>query len=235
MIIVETERQNLKSMKDLDQLNYSINQHLKKIKEHSDCKKILELFQLIGEHSVKYSGISFMRNKIMAKKLGVHVRTIQRYTRLLEDLHILLKVPTNRKNNRGQASNTYVILPVLKSVATRICHGGCHPLDPSFKPLKQESNNISLQENKIVEFVVNRVNDSIKKGKTITYLSSYINRIITSLEKQAIFAEAMRQDAARKQLEEEHRQELIKLGVIKEQPQQEEYQRKVPFYNWLES
>lgn len=222
MLIVETERQNLKSMKDLDHLNYSINQHLKRIKEHSDCKKILELFQLIGEHSVKYSGISFMRNKVMAKKLGVHVRTIQRYTKLFEDLHILLKVPTNRKNNRGQASNTYVILPVLKSVVSRVCHGVCHPFNPSFKPLKQESNNIDNHpESKVIEFVVNRINDSIKQGTTITALSSYVDRTVRSLERQAIFKESMRLAKQRKQREEE-------------QQQPKEYQRKVPFYNWLE-
>jgi DNA-binding Lrp family transcriptional regulator len=155
MIIVETERQKLKSMKDLDHLNYSINQHMEKIKEHSDCKKIMRLFQIMAEYSVKHSGMSFMRNKTMAKELKVSVRTIQRYTKKLEQLHVLLKFSTKRKNNRGQASNTYVILPVIKSVVSTVCHGGCHPFKPSFKPSDFNNNHLnnSYKRKAYIKFV----------------------------------------------------------------------------------
>src|SRR5207248_3222623 len=106
-------------------------------------------------------------------ELGVHARTIQRYTKLLEKLMVLLKIPTDRKNNRGQTSNTYVILPVLKSVVSRVCHGVCHPLNPSFKPLKQENNNYktdksakekSEQKATLMKFAEYKINDIIEKG-----------------------------------------------------------------------
>jgi hypothetical protein len=52
MIILETERSNLKSMIDVDQLNYSINQHMKRIKEKSEGTKIMQLFQIMAKYSL---------------------------------------------------------------------------------------------------------------------------------------------------------------------------------------
>ena len=95
--------------------------------------KILQLFQVIAEHSIKHAGISFMNNRTMANKLDVSIRTIQRYTKKLEALHIMLKIPTIRKKNNSQTSNTYVILPVKKRLSL-----GCHTLNPSLNPLKYE-------------------------------------------------------------------------------------------------
>jgi hypothetical protein len=100
---------------------------------------------------------------------------------------------------------------------------------------KQERNIIySNQEflenpnyNNIVQYVINRVQDSIKKGTRIKYLSSYIDRIVRSLENQAIHHENMRQMKARKKNHEEIRQQLIELGLIPAS-------RPVPFYNWLD-
>lgn len=225
MLIVETERTNLTSMKNVEHLNYSINEHMKRIKESLDGKKILQLFQVMAEHSVKYAGMSYMNNKTMASKLGVDVRTIQRYTKKLEQLHVFLKIPTRRKKNKGQTSNTYVILPVLK----RACHGGCHPLNPSLNPLKQESNiiNSNPSENKIIQYIHNRVHDSIKQGTKIEYLSSYIDRIFRSLERKAIYAENMRVMKLQEQREEESRRLAEELGITKKLD--------APFYNWLET
>lgn len=95
----------------------------------------------------------------------------------------------------------------------------------SLPSLKQENNNIS--DHKIIQYISTRVKDSINKGTTIKYLSSYINRIVTSLERQAIYAENRQLTALRNQQQAESTlfiQEL--LGVKKTEP--------VPFYNWLE-
>jgi DNA-binding Lrp family transcriptional regulator len=94
----------------------------------------------------------------------------------------------------------------------------------SLPSLKQESNNIS--DNKIVQYVVNRVNDSINKGTRIKYLSSYIDRMVRSLEWQSLYAENRRQKAIRKQQQEENAKVIREIVGLKEQ--------KVPFYNWLE-
>lgn len=228
MIIVETERKNLTSMIDVDHLNYSINQHMKRIKEHSDCKKIMQLFQIMAEHSVKHAGMSFMSNKTMAKKLGVHVRTIQRYTKLLEQLLILLKIPTNRKKNRGQASNTYVILPVLKSAVSKVCHGVCHPLNPSFKPLKQESNTYKSDAEfipteikndrdfqTITKYMSLKLWEKVKKGYAIESLGALTNKFMNKEIDKILYLVQM------------------KLNKVQQQGQQQQ-QRELPFYNWLE-
>ena len=94
----------------------------------------------------------------------------------------------------------------------------------SLPSLKQESNNIN--DNKIVQYVVNRINDSIKKGTRITYLSSYIDRMVRSLEWQSLYAENRRQKEIRKQQQEENAKVIREIVGLKEQ--------KVPFYNWLE-
>jgi hypothetical protein len=92
---------------------------------------------------------------------------------------------------------------------------------------KQESNNY-IDSQQIVQFVMNRIQDSMKKGKTIHYLSSYVNRIVTSLERQAIYDENLRQIKAKKREQESLYQEVKGLlGIHKSEP--------VPFYNWLES
>ena len=87
-------------------------------------------------------------------------------------------------------------------------------------PLKQESN-IYISNNQVIQAVYNRVNDAIKDGTTIKFLSSYVDRIFRSLEKQALYAENMCFLAKRKQREKEAREFFNKP-------------KEVPFYNWLE-
>lgn len=89
--------------------------------------------------------------------------------------------------------------------------------------LKQESNNIS--DNTIVQFVVNRVNDTIKKGTRVKYLSSYIDRVVRSLEWQAMYDENNRQKAIMKRQQEESLKVIREIKGIKREP--------IPFYNWL--
>ena len=87
--------------------------------------------------------------------------------------------------------------------------------------LKQESN-IIISNNKIVQYLSNRINDAIKDGSTIKYMSSYVDRMVRSLETQALYAENRRQAAIIKKREEESRKLLSPI-------------KNVPFYNWLES
>lgn len=68
--------------------------------------------------------------------------------------------------------------------------------------------------------VYNRVKDPIKEGSTITYISSFVDRVFRSLEQKALYAEYNRHKALRKKREEEAREFL---NPVKE----------VPFYNWL--
>ncbi|MFS0892289.1 hypothetical protein [Peribacillus frigoritolerans] len=76
---------------------------------------------------------------------------------------------------------------------------------------KQESNNIS--DNKIMKAVFNRVQDAIKEGSTITYISSYVDRVFRSMERQALHMENNRQKALRKKREDEERKLLNPSGM----------------------
>ncbi|KOR76534.1 hypothetical protein AM232_26145 [Bacillus sp. FJAT-21352] len=69
--------------------------------------------------------------------------------------------------------------------------------------------------------VFNRIQDAIKEGSTITYISSYVDRVFRSLEQKALYAENNRQKALRKKREKETREFL---NPIKD----------VPLVNWLE-
>ncbi|MDR4928917.1 hypothetical protein [Peribacillus simplex] len=63
--------------------------------------------------------------------------------------------------------------------------------------------------------------DAIKEGSTITYISSYVDKVFRSMERQALHMENNRQKALRKKREEESRK---LINPVKE----------VPFYNLLE-
>jgi hypothetical protein len=89
--------------------------------------------------------------------------------------------------------------------------------------LKQESNKY-ISNSKIVQFVVNRVQDSINKGGTVQYLSSYIDKIVSSLEKQSLYAENNRIKAMNKQRKVESSSMYKEIFG----------DTKPPIYNWLE-
>jgi hypothetical protein len=88
-------------------------------------------------------------------------------------------------------------------------------------PSKQESNN-NISDNKIMKAVFNRVTDAIKEGSTITYLSSYVDRVFRSMERQALHMENNRLKALREKRK-------------KEADRAFNTRKDVPFYNWLES
>lgn len=85
----------------------------------------------------------------------------------------------------------------------------------------------NLLDNKVIEYVINRVQDSIKKGTKIKYLSAYIDRTVRSLENQSLYAENMRLTQAQHKQAKELSQLAEELGIKK--------QSTAPiFYNWLE-
>lgn len=194
MLIVETQRSQFKYAMDKEQINYSINTHMKRIQENNvEGKKLMKLLQIIGQFVYKY-GVSFMSNKTMAKEIKTSVRTVQRYVDKLVSLNAIVKIPTARKNNKGQTSNTIVILPVIKSLYDAVCHGGCHTLNPSFKPLKQEKNNYiynQLSEEKLnqkeilMKFAEYKINDIVEKGILVDSPSSYIMKVFKNEVRKA--------------------------------------------------
>lgn len=199
-------------------------------------------------------GFFYAGDEYLAERHEVSDRTIRRNLKGLIDLGQVIKVHRRNKkcNGRGKPIYLFVHHPYFKywvellglklddvhtDVQTENAEIPCDSREeqpkkvPTYSLPKKQESNIYIGHNKVVQYVVNRVNDSIKQGTKIPYLSSYIDRIVRSLENQAVFEEAARQAAARKKREEEASKRIKELLNNKEP---KEYQRKVPFYNWLE-
>jgi hypothetical protein len=236
MKLFEDDRQTLASIQDKEQLNYSISKHMEKIKEHSDSKKIMKFFQLLSQYSVKHCGMSWRRYNYWAQDMKVSRSTIQRWVRLLAKLNIIIVFPTYRKNNRGQASNTICILPVIKSIVSRVCTGVCTPVKPSVNPLKQESNiytDIQLndvqyeQKSKLMHLAELKINDLLKaeKGSLINYASSYLNKVFKTAINQGLYI------ANEKEKEKMNKRKEASSRLFEEV----HGKNGLPFYNWLDA
>jgi hypothetical protein len=112
-------------------------------------------------------------------------------------------------------------LQIKKDIAAIRLLRPCIVISNTKKPARHTPGSVTYWQ--IMEAVFNRVNDAVKDGTTIKYLSSYsyVDRIFRSLEKQALYAENRRQVAMRKKRENEAHEFFNKP-------------KEVPFYNWLE-
>lgn len=122
--------------------------------------------------------------------------------------------------------------PVKEEVFEQLNHLNTSTISSNTNIQKQERDNIISNPtiDKIIKFVSNRINDVIKQGKDITYLSSYVDKTVRSLERQAIVKENLRQIKLRKEQEEKARKGLQKaLGMIGTERQP------VQFYDWTKS
>lgn len=216
MQIFQGERSKLAIAKDTDFLNQSVSYHMKTLKKKSDKPKIMLLLQKLSEYSVKTLGVSWMSNKTMARLIGVSVRTVQRYTKELMELGIISKIYTARNKNRGQTSNTYLIIPVLKlpsiSKKVELCHGGCHTNESILETNYKQEKDICISEEKLFHLFKLKLKD-----KSISHGSSYVQKVVETLFNQF-----------KKEEEERHRYERMK------QMQQEPVMQR-PDYDWLNS
>ena len=195
-------------------------------------------------------GFFYASDEYLAKRNGISDRTIQYRLKELVELGEVIKVyrRSRKCNGRGNPVYLFVNHPYFQYWVNLLgldmtkCQTDCETENSEklsgskekegktfatyLVPEKQESN-IYISNNKIAQYVVNRVNDSMKKGTKIKYLSSYIDKIVTKLEWQALYAENNRQIAAKQQTHNEL-YENVKDMLAKPVP-------KVTFYNWLES
>ena len=194
-------------------------------------------------------GFVYAGDDYLAERHAISDRTVRNRLKELEELGQVIKVHRRAKrcNGRGKPIYLFVNHPYFHywvemlgiqledfqiSFQTENQETSWESKDEDVKkiptyslPLKQESNN-NISDNKIIQYVVNRVNDSIHKGTRIKYLSSYIDRMVRSLEWQALYAENRRQKAMRQQQQEKNAKVIREIVGITE--------KKVPFYNWLE-
>lgn len=195
-------------------------------------------------------GFVYAGDEYLAERHDISDRTVRNRLKELEELGQVIKVHRRAKrcNGRGKPIYLFVNHPYFNDWVRLLginledfhtdfqtendeipCESkveGTKKVSTYSLPKKQEKD-INISNNTIIQYVINRVNDSIKKGTRITYLSRYVDQIITNMERQAIFAENNRQNANKKQQQEENSRFIQKwLGNKKPEP--------VPFYNWLE-
>ncbi|MGE8082138.1 DeoR family transcriptional regulator [Peribacillus loiseleuriae] len=189
-------------------------------------------------------GFFYAGDEYLAEQHEVSDRTIRRKLKELVELGQVVKVHRRSKkcNGRGKPIYLFVNHPYFKywvemlginlnvhtDVQTENTETPCESKEeqpkkvPTYSLPKKQESNIYISDNSIMKAVYNRVNDAIKDGTTIQYISSYVNKVFKSLEQQALL-EAHRQDKARR----EKRQEESRNAL---NPRKD-----VPFWNWLES
>jgi hypothetical protein len=203
----------------------------------------LVAFKRLVRYSAKYFGVANAKIGTLLKTIneklngfGISRSTFERMLRKAKNFGILtVKNTVKRKGGKGHNVFVFNTIDVLKKRILTHCENTGKPCESKAEQpdnekesivllessnIKQENNNIS--DNKIMKAVFNRVQDAIKEGSTITYISSYVDRVFRSMERQALHMENNRQKAARKKREEEARKFL---NPIKD----------VPFWDWLEN
>ncbi|MBA9029398.1 HTH domain-containing protein [Peribacillus huizhouensis] len=189
-------------------------------------------------------GFFYAGAQYLADRHSISDRTIRNRFKELEELGQVVKLHRRSKRCNGKGKPVYLFVnhPYFTywvhllglniedfhtDFHTENAETSCNSKEEATKkvstyslPLKQESN-IYISDNHIMQAIYNRVNDAIKDGTTIKFLSSYVDRIFRSLEKQAIYAENIRLVAKKKQHEKEAYEFFYKP-------------KEVPFYNWLE-
>ncbi|WP_454216397.1 hypothetical protein, partial [Peribacillus sp. JNUCC 23] len=205
-------------------------------------KKVLSVIDEII-YKATDRGYSFNGRETLAEKCKVSLSTVDKAIKLLKQSgEVFVAYRTNPSSNglktpiiilKEHEHFTYwqELLGLKNNVEHKVENGteSVVSSDESFKidatysipSLKQDSNNIS--NNKIVQYVVNRVNDAMKDGSTIKFVSSYVDRVFRSLEQQALLEAHRHDNAIRKKREKES------LTYLTPKP------KEVPFYNWLES
>jgi len=250
MFILENQRKQFQSFKDVDHLNQSIRVYLYKYKKefhnhNTDYKELNSLgkvFKTIYTHSVAAAyGVSFLSNKTIARLSGVSIRSAKRATKRLSELDVILKLATKRQN-KSDTSNTIVIKPLLSSVVDKVAGKGKTPCHPPLSPLESESFNHLKQDfikdidiesderiKEISNYVALKLHDTEKRtGKIITYLSSYVEQVMKELKQKALLWESKRQQKEREKRQNAQNEALQELLELKQENVQ------IPFYNWLE-
>lgn len=191
-------------------------------------------------------GYSFNGRETLADKCNASLSTVDKAMKLLKQSGEVFVVYRQNPASNGYKTPIIILkqhehftywnelLGLENNVEQKVEHAekSMTPMDEGAKKvstyllpsLKQENNN-NMSSNKIVRYVSNRINDVIKQGTTVKYLSSYVDRIVRSLEQQAIFEANKREQAKIRQRKAKAEEFAIKMNKFSNQPVK---------YNWLE-
>jgi hypothetical protein len=195
-------------------------------------------------------GFFYASDEYLAERHDISDRTIRNRLKELEELGQVVKVYRRAKrcNGRGKPVYLFVNHPYFKywvnllnldvdfltDFQTENEEIPCESKDEEAKnvptyslpTLKQEINNTATKQ-LLVKYANLKINDIMKKGVTVKYLSSYITKLFKSLENQSLYYANEQHKARRKKQQEQAEQWYKEANGIKDKP--------VPFYNWLNS
>ena len=239
------------NQKERQQMKYTF---LDRIKENVPLRwnRASKLIKVIDEIIYKATdrGYSFNGRETLAKKCVVSLRTVDKAIKILKESDEVIVAYRHNPSSNGYKTpiiflkkHEYfmywkellhleddVSCEVDNSKKVDLSNAEAGKMDLYHLYTKKQESNIiysNPSHTKIVQFIINRVQDSIKKGTHIKYLSSYIDRTIRSLEKQSLYAENIRLAQAQRQKETELSNLAERIGIKK--------QNNSPiFYNWLD-
>jgi hypothetical protein len=210
------------------------------------AKKVLRVIDEII-YKATDRGYSFNGRETLAEKCKVSLSTVDKAIKLVKQSgEVLVAYRHNPASNgyktpiiilKQHENFTYLneLLGLENNVENKVGNAGkpASPIDEGTKKvstyilptLKQEINKYikNPQESKIIQYVTNRIHDAMKTG-TITFLSSYVDRIVRTLEQTAIFEANKREQTKIKQREAAAKEFAIIMNKVKHPVK----------YNWLE-
>lgn len=203
--ITENQRKDMKSFKDTEQFQKTIRVYMYRFKDVFHNKNTFgrelnatgKVFKFLYKKSFNTKdnvfGVSYWSNKKIAVETGVCVRSVRRATSLLNELNIVLKVPTKRQNG-SDSSNTFVILPLLKSVVDGVFNLWNTPCPPPLssreegfrKDVKQEKQN---KEDAKLHYLLLKLEEAEKRNpEGIKFLGAYCEKMIRHTTRKALYS-----------------------------------------------
>lgn len=137
IIYSEEAFENLKTFKDVDEMNLVVRQYKDAIKEMDLRKDVKENLLTVIEHLKRYScsffGVSFMRKREIAKEIGMSYRSVIRLCQRLESFGFIKQYAMKRSSDMYQTVNAIVVQPIEAE---------------NSETVRQEAAEVSRQENK---------------------------------------------------------------------------------------
>jgi predicted ArsR family transcriptional regulator len=228
----------------LDQIKAGIGDKWNRLKDGTR-----QAFDMICFFSAEL-GFFYASDEYLAERHDISDRTVRNRLRELEELGQVVKVYRRAKrcNGRGKPVYLFVNHPYFqywvnllnlnvdflsdfqteseKIACESKAEGGKNIATYSLPTFKQESNNKASKQ-LLEKYAKIKINDILKKGVTVKYISSYITKLFNSLENQSLYDANEVNKARRKKQQEQAHKWFNELNGTNEEP--------VPFYNWLES
>lgn len=227
----------------LDQIKSGIGDKWERLKDGTR-----QAFDMICFLSAEL-GFFYASDEYLAERHEISDRTVRNRLAELEKLGQVVKIYRRAKRCNGRGKPVYLFVnhpyfqywvnllnidtSFLSDFQTENAESSCESKDEqtenfptySLPFLKQESENIASR--KLLEKYANfKINDMLKKGITVKYISSYIGKLFKSLENQSLYDANTLSKTRRKKQQKQADKWFKEANGIKDEP--------VPFYNWLE-